>query len=158
MPAGETGRLRCRGPTVFSGWAGEPAPGDPEMLRDGWYYSADLASIDAEGYLHLRGRAAEIINRGGLKIHAQEIERVLLAHPAVSEAAAIGYAAGDLGEEVAAVVVLRRAAETAELIGHCRARLAAHEVPRRILVCESLPKTASGKIRKPDLDRLLQSR
>jgi acyl-coenzyme A synthetase/AMP-(fatty) acid ligase len=156
VAVGEVGRLRCRGPTVVSTWVGPVSEGDPEFLRDGWYYTSDLASFDAEGYLYIEGRASDVINRGGATVYAGEIERVLLDHPAVCEAAVLGCPGGDLGEEIAAFVVLRDPIEIARLIGHCRDRLAPHKVPRRIIVCDSLPKTASGKIRKPDLAALLQ--
>jgi long-chain acyl-CoA synthetase len=154
---GGIGRLRCAGPTVISGWAGPVSKDDPEFLRDGWYYTSDLAAFDAEGYLHIEGRASDVIQRGGATVYAAEIEAVLLDHPAVQEAAVLGYSSGDLAEEVAAFVVLRVHIDTGRLIGHCRDRLGPNKVPRRIVVCENLPKTTSGKIRKRDLAALLQT-
>jgi long-chain acyl-CoA synthetase len=156
VTVGKIGRLRCRGPSVFTSWAGSAPESGTEFLRDGWYYSSDLASLDADGYLHIAGRAVEVINRGGAKVYAQEIEGVLLAHPAVSEAAVLGYPDDDLGEEIAAFVVLKTDIEIGRLIGHCRGRLGPNKAPREIIVCDSLPKTTSGKIRKPDLAALLR--
>ncbi len=157
VAVGKIGRLRCRGPSVISSWAGPVGEDDPEFLRDGWYYTSDLAAFDAEGYLYIEGRASDVINRGGAIIYAAEIEGVLLDHPAVREAAALGCPGGDLGEEIAAFVVLQMPIDTARLIGHCRDRLAPHKVPRRIITCDGLPKTASGKIRKLDLAASLRT-
>lgn len=152
---GKIGRLRCRGPTVISDFDGSARDDDPEFLRDGWYYTSDLVAFDGAGYLHIEGRAADVINRGGATIYAAEIEGVLLSHSAVCEAAVLGYHAGDLGEEAAAFVVLRSPTDPGHLAGHCRARLGPDKMPRRIIIRDNLPKTASGKIRKPDLAALL---
>lgn len=154
--SGMIGRLRCRGPSVISGWAGPVREDDPEFLRDGWYYTSDLASFNTDGYLRIEGRAVDVINRGGAIVYATEVERVLLDHPAVCEAAVLGYPDTDLGEEIAAFVVLKAEIEVSHLTGHCRDRLAPYKVPRRMVICASLPKTSSGKLRKPDLADLLR--
>jgi acyl-coenzyme A synthetase/AMP-(fatty) acid ligase len=157
VSTGKVGRLRCSGPTITAGWVGAVVEDQPEFLRNGWYYTSDLASFDSEGFLYIEGRASDLINRGGATIYPAEVEGVLLEHPAVREVAVLGRSAGNLGEEVVAFLVLQRPIDTGLLIGHCRDRLAPHKVPRQIIVRGSLPKTNSGKIRKRDLASLLRT-
>jgi long-chain acyl-CoA synthetase len=99
------------------------------------------------------GRKRELILRGGYSVVPGEVEAALLGHPAVAEAAVIGVAHAELGEEVAAFVALRPGAraDAPELIAFCRARLAGYKYPRRITVVEAMPKSATGKILKARL-------
>ena len=150
LPAGEVGRLRCRGPGFAAGYLGT-SQDDAERYRGGWFYPGDLGRVDAEGFLHLEGRSADIIKRGGLSIYASEVERVLRVHAAVSEAAVVGMPAGDLGEEVVAFVTLREPIEVAELARHCRVALAAFKQPREIRILEAMPRNAGGKVVKAAL-------
>ena len=112
-----------------------------------------LASISADGYVSIVGRKRELILRGGYSVVPGEVEAALLGHPAVAEAAVLGVAHAELGEEVAAVVALRPGAraDAPELIAFCRARLAGYKYPRRITVVEAMPKSATGKILKARL-------
>ena len=87
---GRVGRIRMRGPGVTRSFAGETAAGD-ETIRDGWYYPGDTGHFAENGILHLTGRAADLIKRGGLMIHAQEVEYVLSLHESVVEAAVVGH-------------------------------------------------------------------
>ena len=89
-----------------------------------------------------------MINRGGEKIAPREIDEVLLAHPAVAEAVAFGIPHATWGEEVAAAVVLRDAVAEAELIAHCRERLADFKTPKKLFVVTAIPRTATGKIQR----------
>lgn len=150
LPVGETGVVRVRGIGVSTGFAGGAAPGD-EGFRDGWYYPGDLGSIDARGMLHLHGRASDLIKRGGIMVHAQEVEQALRRHPAVSDAAVVGAPSVELGQEVVAFVMLGADADAKELIRHCRAELAPAKVPARITVVAELPRNASGKVVKAEL-------
>jgi acyl-coenzyme A synthetase/AMP-(fatty) acid ligase len=149
---GETGRVRVRGPGVTHDFALGVSTGD-ESIRDGWYYPGDLGSFDKRGVLHLRGRAADLIKRGGLMIHAQEVEHVLSLHPAVVEAAVVGVPSEAQGEDVAAFVVTREAVAPIDLVKHCRQNLAAHKVPQRVEIVDALPRNASGKVVKAELRR-----
>jgi len=97
------------------------------------------------------GRKRERIKRGGYSVFPAEVETVLLAHPAVSEAAVVGVPDATLGEEVAAFVALRAGATPDELVAWCRERLAAFKYPRRITVLPTLPRSAAGKVLKAQL-------
>ncbi len=126
-------------------------------FRDGWYYPGDLGKFDADGFLYLTGRAKDMIIRGGVNIYPAEIEQTLVAHPAVAEAAVVGWPSQERGEEVAAFVVCRASVTEHDLIGHCRASLAPYKIPKRIFVLDELPKSGLGKVLKPALvERLRQ--
>lgn len=156
LPAGETGRIRCRGPNLASGYL-HGSDEDNARFVDGWYYTGDLGRVDASGFVHLEGRSAEIIKRGGITIHAAEIERVLAEHPAVSEAAVIGLKSANLDEVIAAFVVLRYRVDHYELEEHCVALLASHKRPRRITILPALPRNAAGKVLKSALSTAIAS-
>ena len=147
---GEDGELLIRTPAVMDGYLGN-AEETRAVLADGWFRTGDLARLTPDGYVAIVGRKRERIKRGGYSVFPAEVETVLLAHPAVSEAAVIGVPDAALGEEVAAFVVLTSAAGAEELIGWCRERLAAFKYPRRITVLPSLPRSATGKILKARL-------
>ncbi|MGH7414219.1 MAG: class I adenylate-forming enzyme family protein [Candidatus Rokuibacteriota bacterium] len=123
------------------------------VLADGWFRTGDLATISADGFVSIVGRKRELILRGGYSVVPGEVEAALLAHPAVAEAAVVGVAHAELGEEVAAFVTLRPDARAAaeELVAFCRERLAGYKYPRRITIVAELPKSATGKILKAKL-------
>ena len=128
-----------------------------EVLVDGWFRTGDLATVSADGLVTIVGRKRERILRGGYSVFPAEVEAVLLTHPAVAEAAVLGAPHPELGEDVAAFVVLRAGATAApdELITHCRERLAAFKYPRRLTVVDALPRSATGKSLKSRLPPLL---
>jgi len=128
-----------------------------EVLVDGWFRTGDLATVSADGLVTIVGRKRERILRGGYSVFPAEVEAALLTHPAVAEAAVLGAPHPELGEDVAAFVVLRAGATAApdELIAHCRERLAAFKYPRRLTVVDALPRSATGKILKSRLGPLL---
>jgi acyl-CoA synthetase (AMP-forming)/AMP-acid ligase II len=150
LPAGEIGRLRYRGPAVATGFYGEAEP-DPETFRDGWFYPGDLASVNQDGYVFLRGRRKDMIIRGGVNIYPNDVEAALLAHPAVAEAAVTGLPDPEFGEQVAAFIVVRAEVSDGELIAWCRARMAAYKTPARILRRPELPRNSGGKVLKAQL-------
>jgi acyl-CoA synthetase (AMP-forming)/AMP-acid ligase II len=118
---------------------------------DGWFRTGDQGVLDAAGYLTLTGRLKELINRGGEKISPQEVDEVLLAHPAVAEAVCFGVPHSTWGEEVAAAVVLRPstgAVTEADLLAYCRERLSDFKRPKQIHITETIPRTATGKIQR----------
>ena len=153
---GETGVLRCRGPGVASGfYGGGAAEGADETFRDGWYYPGDLAALDDDGFLAIKGRVSDVIIRGGANIVSGEVEAALLSHESVVDAAVVGWPSPSRGEEVAAFVVLNAPVPAGQLIEHCGQRLAAFKIPRQVFVLDALPKGPAGKVRKSELVKTL---
>ncbi|MFN8010825.1 MAG: AMP-binding protein [Holophagaceae bacterium] len=154
---GEVGEVVVRGPNVFDGYEDAPEA-NAAAFRDGWFRTGDLGRLDADGYLFLRGRAKELINRGGQKVSPWEVEAVLLEHPAVAEAAVFPAPHATLGEAVMAAVRLRPGQDPGEpaLRRHAAARLAPFKVPLRILPLADLPKGPTGKLRRGALAEQLR--
>jgi acyl-CoA synthetase (AMP-forming)/AMP-acid ligase II len=145
VPLGNLGEIWVRGATVTPGYLSNPEA-NSESFVNGWFRSGDLGSKDEDGYIFVKGRLKEMINRGGEKISPRDIDAVLLSHPKVLEAASFGEADAMYGETVQAAVVLRpRTSSTEnELRDYCRARLSAFEVPQRIYIVAEFPRTAKG--------------
>jgi long-chain acyl-CoA synthetase len=122
----------------------------------GWVRTGDLVWRDEDGYLYPAGRLTDVINRGGEKVSPAEVEAVLLAHPSVAHAAVTGVADPEMGERIAAAVVLREPLDAADLAAWCRERLAQYKIPERILFTEELPATELGKVSRPALRRLFE--
>ena len=150
VPQGETGRLRYRGPGVATAFLDEKG-GIDETSSDGWFYPGDLACIDADGFVSLRGREKEMIIRGGVNVYPAEIETALRAHPGVTEAAVVGWPSPAMGENVAAFVVGELDIAADELLEYCKTQLAPYKVPKEIFIMDEMPKTNFGKIKKADL-------
>lgn len=134
---------------------------DSQVFVDDWVRTGDIGYLDEEGYLYVVDRAKDIIIRGGYNISSAEVEGVLDSHPSVAECAVVGIAHEVLGEDVAAVVVLRPGyrATSEELQAFCRERLADYKVPRRIEFTDALPRNAFLKVLKRELrERLLEAR
>lgn len=149
---GEVGEILVRGPNVMSGYWNKPAE-TAAALRDGWYWSGDLARQDALGYVYIVDRSKDMVISGGENVYSTEVEAAIYAHPAVLEAAVIGIPDTKWGEAVHAVVVLKPDAEvTAEdLRAHCKERIAGYKCPRSVEFVGVLPKSGAGKILKKDL-------
>ncbi|HEX8647478.1 MAG TPA: AMP-binding protein, partial [Thermoleophilaceae bacterium] len=143
---GAEGEVVVRGATVFAGYLDDP-DATRAAFRDDWFRTGDLGSLDADGYLTLSGRLKDVINRGGEKVSPLEIDRRLLEHPQVEEAAAFGVPHPRLGEDVAVAVRLRPDArvEERELRRFLLERLTTFKVPRRIVVVDEIPKGPTGK-------------
>ena len=122
---------------------------------DGWLRTGDLGKVDDDGYLYIVGRAKDVIIRGGLNIHATDVESALYEHPGVREAAVIGVEHPVLGEDVVAFVVLTEpdSATPEELIAWAKERVADYAAPRRIYLVDELPRNATGKVLKRDLQQ-----
>ncbi len=148
--------LWIRSPAAMDGYLRAPEETAAVLGAGGWFRTGDLATISEDGYVSIVGRKKELILRGGYSVVPGEVEQALLGHPAVAEAAVVGVAHPELGEEVAAFVVLRPGAraDAPELIAFCRARLAGYKYPRRITVVDAMPKSATGKILKARLRAL----
>jgi long-chain acyl-CoA synthetase len=144
--------LWIRTPAAMDGYLRAPEE-TAAVLADGWFKTGDLATISRDGYVSIVGRKRELILRGGYSVVPAEVEAALLGHPAVAEAAVVGVAHAELGEEVSAFVTLRAGAraEAEELIAFCRARLSGYKYPRRVSIVSELPKSATGKILKSRL-------
>lgn len=155
LPPGEVGRLAYRGPGVARGFFEDPEA-DAEAFSNGFFFPGDLGVVDASGFVSLRGRKKDMIIRGGINIYPAEIESVLLDDATVAEAAVVGWPSRDLGEEVAAFVMPRGAADPDALRALCAARLAPYKVPRAVIVTEELPRNSSGKVLKATLVARLQ--
>lgn len=151
LPLGEAGELAARGPYVALGYFNDPERTRETFSPDGWLFSNDLATIDADGYIRIIGRKKDIINRGGLKISAREMEELLIQHPLVKGAAIVGVADPRLGEKSCVFVIPResRAPTLPELVGFLAERgVAKYKLPEYLVVVPSFPMTASGKIQK----------
>ena len=107
--------------------------------------------LDADGFLHLKGRLKDMIIRGGVNIYPQEIEALLLAQPGVADAAVVGWPSREFNEEVAAFITVKHPVDEAELIAVCRRELARYKVPRQVFVLPELPRNSGGKVVKPTL-------
>ena len=149
---GEIGELLIRSPAAMDGYLDADAE-TRAVLADGWFHTGDLASVTPDGWVKVTGRKRERILRGGYSVFPSEVESVLLAHPAVAEAAVVGVPHPELGEEVAAFVALRPGARahTADLVAYCRDRLAAFKYPRHVTLVAALPRSATGKVLKARL-------
>ena len=144
---GQEGELIVRGPNVMPGYHSKPEE-TRAALRDGWYYTGDLARSDDNGFLTITGRLKELIIRGGQNIAPAEIEEVVNTFEAVLDCAVVGMAHEHLGEVPALFVVPRPGHELddAALIAHCKVHLSAYKVPHSVRVIAEIPRTGSGKI------------
>jgi acyl-coenzyme A synthetase/AMP-(fatty) acid ligase len=155
LPTGETGLVGYRGLGISTGYLNNPEA-NAKAFRDGWFYPGDLATLNEEGYLFFKGRADDVINHGGAKFYPIEIEAVLLAHPAVREAAVFGWPHQRYNEVVAACFVANKDVSLAELNKFCALRLSASKVPQIILKVEEMPKNSVGKILKNELKQVVK--
>ncbi|SOD98324.1 acyl-CoA synthetase [Blastococcus haudaquaticus] len=148
----EVGEIVIQGPNIMAGYWDEPEQ-TAAVLQDGWYRSGDAGSVDAEGFLYVRDRYKDMIISGGENIYPAEVESALLELDGVQEAAVIGVPDEKWGEVGLAVLVVAPGAERdADAVRTAlRERLAGFKVPRLVEFADQLPKTATGKIRKPDL-------
>lgn len=155
-PPGEIGQIVVRGPTVMQGYYRQPqATG--QTLANSELHTGDLGYLDEAGDLWVVQRRADLIVSGGENVYPSEVEQVLRAHPAVKAVCVVGVADQAWGQQVAAAVVLCEGASLteAELIEFCRARLAGYKQPRLLHFVDTLPQTASGKIERHTVLRLM---
>lgn len=152
LAPGEFGEILISGPTVIEGYLNAPDLNRASFV-DGWFRTGDIGGLDEDGFLTVRGRLREIINRGGEKISPMEIEAALLRHPDIAEAAAFAIPHPRLGEDVGAAVVLhpQLAEEPADLRAFLSSQLAWFKVPRRVRVVPELPKGNTGKVQRRKL-------
>lgn len=156
VPDGEVGELLCRGPYTLRGYFAAPEHDRRAFTADGFYRSGDLLRRHASGNYVVEGRRKDLINRGGEKISAEEVENLILAHPAVVNVACVPVPDARLGERMCACVVLR-AGEHLTLEGLCDFlrgyEIATYKLPERLEVVETLPLSTVGKVAKKELVR-----
>jgi long-chain acyl-CoA synthetase len=160
VPTGASGEIWFNGPNLIRGYWNRP-DATAEVLVDGWLRTGDVGRLDAEGFVYVEDRIKDMVLRGGENVYCAEVEAAFHEHPAVHEVAVFGVPHERLGEEVAAVVMLRdgRSATEAELLAHVGGHLAAFKVPTRLrITSEPLPRNAAGKFLKRDLRAAEQAR
>jgi long-chain acyl-CoA synthetase len=152
VPPGQAGEIVLRGPQVMAGYWQKPAE-TAIAIKDGWFYTGDLAQMDAQGYFTIVGRKKDMIDASGFKVYPDEVDRVLMSHAAVLEAATIGVPDVKRGETVKSFVVLKPGATVSAeaLVAHCRESLAPYKVPREIEFRTELPKSTVLKILRRQL-------
>jgi fatty-acyl-CoA synthase len=145
----DQGEVLARGNTVLEGYWEQPEA-TADALDGGWFHTGDGGTIDDEGYLSISDRRKDVIITGGENVSSIEVEDCLFSHPAVAEVAVIGVPDEKWGETIKALVVLAdgASADEAELIGHCKARLAGYKAPTSVELREAIPRTATGKVQK----------
>ncbi|MFB7088491.1 long-chain fatty acid--CoA ligase [Streptomyces sp. NPDC056296] len=148
---GHRGEILVHGPNVMTGYWGLPADTEAALTDDHWLRTGDIARVDADGFAYIVDRVKDMFVSGGENVYPAEVEDVLLTHPAVSECAVIGVPDRTWGEVGRAVVVLKpgAVADEPDILGHLRGRLAKYKIPKSVVVTDTLPRTASGKIIKP---------
>jgi oxalate---CoA ligase len=156
LSPGQVGEIVCRGPAVFGGYASDTAENERAFVN-GWFRTGDQGRLDGEGNLVVSGRLKEVINCGGEKISPQEVDEIMLSHPAIAEAAAFALPDVELGETVAAVVALRSGASAtgSDLRKFAATRLAEFKVPRHVLIVPKIPTGSTGKVQRLSLARQL---
>lgn len=149
LAQGEVGEIVIRGENVTLGYQNNPKA-NAENWTDGWFRTGDQGSMDEDGFLTIRGRLKEIINRGGEKVSPREVDDVLMEHPAVAQVVTFAMPHDKLGEEVAAAIVLAdgQKADEKEIRDFAGQSLAGFKVPRKILFLDEIPKGATGKMQR----------
>jgi len=150
LPANQIGHIRYRSPGVSGSFYNDPEA-TAEAFKEGWFYPGDVGHLDENGLLYLKGRVKDVIIKSGINIYPAEVEQVLINHPTVNDAVVIAWPHPEIGEDIAAFVVLTKKIDEQVLIKYCRRELAPFKTPKRIFFIEEIPKTALGKVIKADL-------
>lgn len=152
VPPNEVGELIIQGPQVMQGYWQKPAE-TAQMIRDGWLYTGDLCRVDEEGYCFVVGRKKDMILCSGFNVYPDEIDRVLMSHPAILEAATIGVPDAKRGETVKSFVVVRPGSTLTvdQVLAFARENLAPYKVPRMIEFRDSLPRSPLLKVLRREL-------
>ncbi|WP_372405145.1 long-chain-fatty-acid--CoA ligase [Streptomyces luteireticuli] len=150
VPPGRTGELWVRTHQRMKGYLGRPEATAETVTEDGWLRTGDVVRVDDGGFVFVEDRLKDLIISGGENVYSAEVERVLVEHPAVAEAAVIGVPDEKWGESVLAVVAVRDGARIEEsgLDAFCRTHLAGYKCPRGVAVVDGLPRNAAGKVDK----------
>jgi fatty-acyl-CoA synthase len=150
VPRGETGELLTRGYSVMLGYWGDDERTREAIDPAGWMHTGDLATLDADGYCRIVGRAKDMVIRGGENIYPREVEEFLYRHPKVLDVQCVGVPDPKYGEELCACIVLRPGehADADEIRAFCQGQIAHYKIPRYIRFVDGFPMTVTGKIQK----------
>jgi fatty-acyl-CoA synthase len=159
VPRGSSGELCTRGYSVMQGYWDDREATAAAVDASGWMHTGDLAVLDAAGFCNIVGRIKDVVIRGGENIYPREVEEFLYRHPAVQEVAVVGVADRKYGEEICAVIRPRDGvlADAEEIRAFCRLHIAHYKVPRYVIIQSAFPTTATGKIRKFELRKQMES-
>ncbi|MCM3669350.1 o-succinylbenzoate--CoA ligase [Mesobacillus maritimus] len=150
VPPGQVGELIVNGPNVMAGYWNKPEE-TQEAIKNGWFYTGDLAKFDDEGFIYIVDRKKDMIITGGENVYPIEIEQVLYRHPNISEVAIIGYPDEKWGESIKAVVALNDQSKTLSVVdvaAYLEGKIARFKIPKQVEVVDALPRNATGKILK----------
>ncbi|MDB4293655.1 long-chain fatty acid--CoA ligase [Maribacter sp.] len=155
VATGEKGELLYKGHNVMKGYYNNPEA-TAQTVKKGWLHSGDIAIKDEDGFYYIVDRTKDMIIRGGLNVYPREVEEVMMKHPAVSMVAVIGVPHEEMGEEIKAFVVLNQGDTVSEeeLMSFTKGNIAAYKYPRSIVLTETLPMSATGKILKKELRKV----
>jgi len=152
------GEIQLKGPNITPGYYGNPDATEAAFTADGWLRTGDVGRRDADGYVYIVDRIKDMYISGGENVYPAEVERVLAHYPGVLDCAVVGVPDARWGEVGAAFLLARpgAAVDIVGLRGWCRDRLAAYKVPVHVQLVQDFPRTAAGKIRKPDLREMFE--
>ena len=144
--------MLVRGHNVMKGYYKNPEATE-ESIKNGWFYTGDVATKDEDGYFFIVDRVKDLVVRGGYNVYPREVEEAIYEHPGVAEVAVIGVPHEELGEEVVAAIAMEEgeSATEEEIISFVQERVARYKYPRKIAFMNELPKNATGKILKREL-------
>jgi len=147
------GMIELRGPSLFRGYWRNPVKTAEDIRADGFFITGDIGKVDADGYVHIVGRAKDLIISGGYNVYPKEVEAEIDALPGVVESAVIGVPHPDFGEGVTAIVIAHETTGISEgdVIASLTKRLARYKVPKRVIIVAELPRNALGKVEKSKL-------
>ena len=151
VPANEVGELWLRGPHVAKGYWNQPEATAASIDQNGWLHTGDLARRDEEGFFYIAGRSKDMFISGGVNVYPAEIEAELLLHPEVRDAAVIGVPHETWGEVGVAFIVASAALKEETLVGYLAERISKFKIPKHFILVDALPRTAYGKVIKPEL-------
>lgn len=153
LPPNEAGELVLKGPAMSSGYFNNPEASRAAVDAEGWFHTGDIARQDEEGFYFIIDRKKDMYISGGENVYPVEVEKALYEHPAIAQCAVVGVPDETWGEVGQAFVVLKpqASATEAELLDHCRARLARYKTPKSVVFLDALPVSAAGKILKREL-------
>jgi fatty-acyl-CoA synthase len=151
------GEILLRGPNITPGYYENPEATQAAFADGGWLRTGDVGRRDADGFMRIVDRIKDMYISGGENVYPAEVERVLVEHPAVLEAAVVGIPSERWGETGAAFLLVRpgQSIDPDALRSWCRQRLAAYKVPAQVRVLDDFPRTAAGKVRKTELKAIL---
>ena len=149
LPLGEVGEICVKSAALMTGYLDMPEE-TQQTFAHGWMHTGDLGRMDASGFLQVVDRKKDMVRTGGENVYAREVEQTLVTHPSIAEAAVVGLPDADYGEMVVAAVIAQpgQTIDPAEVIAFVRQRIAGFKTPKRVVQCNDLPRTITGKIAK----------